>query len=65
VPPVRDIRNACRILAGNPERKMLLRRFKTLRQENTKMYLKEIRNVDIIWIPVDQSGHQRWALLNN
>jgi hypothetical protein len=42
VSPVRDIRNACRIFAGNPERKRLLRRFKTLRQEN----IREIRSVD-------------------
>jgi hypothetical protein len=40
VPPVRDMRNAYRILAGNPERKRPFRRFKTLRQDIIKMYLK-------------------------
>jgi hypothetical protein len=57
VPPIRDRRNTCRILAGNPERRRPLRRFKTLRQENIKMYLTEIGSVYVVWIQVNQSGH--------
>jgi hypothetical protein len=60
---MREMRNACSILVGNPERKRPLGRPRN-RWKYIKMDLKETGWLVVDWIHLSQDRDQQWGLEN-
>jgi hypothetical protein len=59
-----ELRNACRILVGKPERKRPLRRPRRRWVDNIKIGLREIGWYGMDWIDMAQDTDQWRALVN-
>jgi hypothetical protein len=56
---MREKRNACRILVGEPEGKRPLGRLRYRWVDNSKMDLREILRIGLLWLRIGTSG---WLL---